>query len=132
MNPQQRWYERNKEAIALRYKTDPEFRAKKIAQAKKRRESSPDRLRSETAFRTYGITQQQYDTMLAQQDGACAICRGEHVGPGERLHIDHDHTTGEVRGLLCSKCNTLLGLADDNADRLAAAITYLTERTHQS
>lgn len=64
--------------------------------------------------------------MLEEQGGNCAIC---HEPPPEDKHydlfIDHDHGTGKVRGLLCLHCNTVLGMAGDDPDRLRAAIAYL-------
>lgn len=68
----------------------------------------------------YGITQEDYDRMLAKQNGVCAICGG--VGKRANLDIDHDHDTGYVRGLLCNKCNMGLGFLQDNLDE---AISYL-------
>lgn len=65
--------------------------------------------------------------MLARQDGRCAICRTTF--PGGRwghFHVDHEHETGAVRGLLCTVCNIGLGYFDDSADRLAQAAAYLT------
>jgi hypothetical protein len=58
--------------------------------------------------RQFGITQAQYDEMLIQQEGVCAICRRPQSGRN-RLAVDHDHNTGKVRGLLCSMCNAALG-----------------------
>jgi len=75
-------------------------------------------------IRRYGIELDQYDRLLAKQNGACAICRG-HNANGYSLSVDHDHVTGEVRGLLCSKCNRGLGLLGDNILGLETAIKYL-------
>jgi hypothetical protein len=70
----------------------------------------------------YGITPEDYDQMLKEQNGVCAICK---VRKKEKLHIDHDHKTGRVRGLLCGACNRALGLLKDNTDFLNKAIEYL-------
>lgn len=74
----------------------------------------------------YGLTPEQYDAMALAQDGKCAICKkvvdGDHH---ERLHVDHDHTTGNVRGLLCRECNVMLGHSGDSIPTLQAAIAYL-------
>lgn len=79
------------------------------------------RLKSE-----YGLTPQQYAEMLARQGDRCAICRAEKAGGGfGSWHVDHDHNTGEVRGLLCNRCNMGLGLFRDDAATLEAAIQYL-------
>lgn len=74
--------------------------------------------------REYGFTPGQYEEMLAAQNGVCAIC-GQAKRNGRRLHVDHCHTTGAIRGLLCYSCNALLGLAGDSVEVLRAAITYL-------
>lgn len=64
--------------------------------------------------------------MLAEQEGRCAVCKTkEFVGPGKRLHVDHDHKNGNVRGLVCVRCNVLLGMAQDQHERFIAAIRYL-------
>lgn len=72
----------------------------------------------------YGLTWDDYELMLACQDYRCAICRGK---PRKwTLAVDHDHKTGEIRGLLCSRCNhKLLGSANDDPARLRAAADYL-------
>lgn len=79
--------------------------------------------------KTYGITIEQYDEMLARQGGVCAICEGEETrtmkGTILALCVDHDHETGQIRGLLCHYCNMLLGFAQDDPERLAAAVRYL-------
>lgn len=75
--------------------------------------------------RVYGITQAEYDAMLEKQNGKCAICNNTDEVEGRKLAIDHCHTTGRVRGLLCGKCNRGLGLFKDNPDLLLKAISYL-------
>lgn len=75
----------------------------------------------------YGITLAQYNTMLEAQNYKCAICGNEDEVEGRRLAIDHCHTSGKVRGLLCGKCNRGLGLFYDNTINLAKAIEYLTK-----
>jgi len=76
----------------------------------------------------YKMTPEQYDELLSRQDGKCAICREGEGWVDHRLSIDHDHETGVVRGLLCKACNAFLGLADDDPNRLMAAVAYLLER----
>lgn len=56
--------------------------------------------------RRYGITLDEYSRMLAEQNGVCKICQTEKQ---KALHVDHDHATGRVRGLLCASCNSILG-----------------------
>lgn len=73
----------------------------------------------------YNLTPEQFATLLEQQDGACAIC---NKVPHSTLHVDHCHTTGKVRGLLCSTCNTGLGMLGDSADSLEKALQYLKNK----
>ncbi len=74
--------------------------------------------------RTYGLTLEQYDAMFASQDGVCAIC-GKPPSNGFVLHVDHDHVTGAIRGLLHFTCNNLLGDAEDDPVVLRSAATYV-------
>jgi hypothetical protein len=73
----------------------------------------------------YGITPAELDALLEAQGHRCAICGGERNGPGTRLHIDHCHATKRIRGLLCTKCNTAIGLLDDDPSRADALAKYL-------
>lgn len=76
--------------------------------------------------RKYGITIEQYDEMLAAQGGVCPICGTPPADPrGYRMHIDHCHDTGRVRGILCGPCNQGIGNLGDDPDRLLAAVEYL-------
>jgi hypothetical protein len=81
--------------------------------------------RARRMFATYGITVDEYNFMLKQQGGVCLICHVPHHVE-HPLVVDHNHTTMKVRGLLCSNCNTGIGLLGDNIDLLQAAIAYLT------
>jgi hypothetical protein len=78
--------------------------------------------------RKFGLTVEQYQAMLSAQGGVCAICFLGDV-EGKRLAVDHCHQTNNIRGLLCSHCNTGLGKFRDNTTLLASAITYLTSST---
>ena len=69
------------------------------------------------------ITDELYQALFEQQKGLCSICR--RPGGNRRLHVDHDHETKEIRGLLCHKCNAGLGNLDDLVLLLEAAIRYL-------
>ena len=83
---------------------------------------NPERNRDRHLNNKYGITSEIYNEMEIQHNFRCQICR---VAPDMVLHVDHCHDTGKVRGLLCYKCNSLLGYADDNVEILARAIRYL-------
>jgi hypothetical protein len=73
----------------------------------------------------FGITPEEYDGMLETQGGSCAICGTTDPKPNKCFSVDHDHETGEVRGLLCLSCNTSMGLVGDDPDLLRKAIAYL-------
>ena len=92
------------------------------------REKHPDRLRATNRKAyikcVYGVSAEQYDTMLNEQGGVCYICRNA-CPTGRRLSIDHDHTTGAIRALLCRGCNVGLGHFKDNTDLLLKAVDYL-------
>lgn len=70
----------------------------------------------------YGITVDAWDELLMAQAGRCAVCLEPMLDP----HVDHDHSDGRIRGLLCSPCNTGLGQFGDDPDRLRRAAHYLT------
>ena len=72
----------------------------------------------------YGITADQYDVLVKKQKGQCAICK-QPCTVNTKLSVDHNHTTGKVRGLLCHRCNLALGLFKDDVNRLQAALNYL-------
>jgi len=78
--------------------------------------------------RKYGISQSDYDDLLDAQGGGCAFC-GKSAGDQKRyksyLHVDHDHKTGRVRGLLCDQCNLALGRLGDSVDRIRSILSYL-------
>lgn len=99
-----------------------ENRAASAARHTRNRDAKPAQYRRAHLGRKFGITLEQHDAMLAQQDSRCAIC---YSGFGQTPHVDHDHQTGAIRGLLCSKCNTMLGMAKDSPDVLRAAADYL-------
>lgn len=73
----------------------------------------------------YGITLDEYNDILESQDYSCAICNTNHKEFSRMLAVDHCHTTGNIRGLLCSKCNTAIGLLNDDTDIMSNAILYL-------
>jgi hypothetical protein len=84
-----------------------------------------------TRFRTkaYGLTSEQFTAMLVAQGNRCAICGEPETairrGRLRSLCVDHDHVTGAVRSLLCSRCNSAVGLMDDDPERLRIAAAYI-------
>ena len=72
----------------------------------------------------YDLSSEEYTRLVLAQNGVCAVCG--KTTPGQRnLDVDHDHTTGEIRGLLCRKCNTALGLFQENSLITDKATVYL-------
>ena len=78
--------------------------------------------------RRFGITDAEYRRLLDFQGGRCAICKSPSAKYTTRFHIDHDHTIGRMRGLLCSDCNTGIGLFQDSTTLLSSAIAYLSKQ----
>lgn len=75
--------------------------------------------------RKFGITVVEYDRLLAAQGGGCAICGKLQAESEKTFHVDHDHATGKVRGILCGGCNFMLGQVRDDPAILRTAIAYL-------
>lgn len=83
--------------------------------------------RDEHLARRYDLTGEQFDTMAAAQGFTCAVCE-EPPPEGQRLHVDHDHVTGYVRGLLCRGCNVGAGNLKDDPVRIRALAAYLESK----
>jgi hypothetical protein len=137
-----KWHQENREHVrAYREATKEQRNARRRANyraneveresAKKAaaeyRAANPHRRREADLKRVYGISRVEYDRMLAEQCGRCAIC-GNLPAEGKHLRVDHCHNSHLVRGLLCDSCNLGLGKFYDNPDLLAAAAKYLRER----
>ena len=112
-----RYYETNKDHV--------------YARTAARRAAHPERAIEYNLRGRFGMTKPEYDAMLAKQNGVCAIC-GEaprdvdpRSGKKRRLAVDHDHATGNNRGLLCRACNVGIGHFHDDIQRMRAAIAYL-------
>ena len=89
-----------------------------IENRKKQDPEKKYRVYRDARLKKFGITESEYEEMLSSQGGKCAICGG---GPDTRwkmLAVDHDHTTGKVRGLLCMVCNTTLGRVESRFDNM--------------
>lgn len=91
----------------------------------------PEKLRLTRIKSVFNLSFAEYLALVEKQGGLCAICgrpeRRVLNGKVKRLSIDHDHKTDTVRALLCGDCNTVLGLTDDNPERLEAAAAYLRQ-----
>lgn len=76
----------------------------------------------------FGINYEEYDRMMEEQEGVCAICGCPETKENAKyLAVDHDHNTGKIRGLLCNNCNRALGLLKDDVLVLQNAINYLNK-----
>ena len=110
-------------------KSNPKTPPAALAKARARQLTHPRKRvwKREYEWAKYGLTRDTYYALWLGQSGKCAVCRRKPSGKGHcsRLHIDHDHATDKVRGLLCSKCNIAIGQADDSPDRLRALADYL-------
>lgn len=112
------YYQKNKRQILQR------------AQEPHRRATQKDYMYRSRLKRVYGLTFQQYDALFTSQGGRCAICRSDDPGSKlQRWHIDHCHSTGVVRGILCAQCNVMIAMAREDGRILAAGIRYLAEDT---
>ncbi len=85
-----------------------------------------DRVRNSTLKAFYGINQAEYDALFERQGCRCAACKTTDNGK-RRWSVDHDHETGRIRGILCLKCNTALGMLNDSPYLLTALLQYLVE-----
>lgn len=93
-----------------------------------RLKKNPEKSRKDWLKWKYKLTSEQYDELLVQQNNCCAICHTTETGYHSYFHVDHDHISGVIRGLLCHKCNKGLGLFYDNSEVLREAAKYLDTR----
>lgn len=141
MTPEQRakkqaadraYYAANKDRInardTLRRQIDPIAKQKASDAAAKYRASPDNTIKLRYLKTRYGLTMEQFKAMEIAQAGRCKICNRtpeEAGGRWKRLHVDHDHATDRVRGLLCFDCNVMLGFARDRPTVLTKALLYL-------
>ena len=103
------------------------FNTSNRASYKRTVKKDPDFNRNRELIKKYGITLADREVMLKEQGGRCKICqRLEKDVRHSLLCVDHCHTSGEVRGLLCAGCNTALGSLEDNPTAIKAALAYIT------
>ena len=124
----------NESKPATDYYADKRFKAKLKSECKechkqqcyKWAQKNKDKKAAYQRKCTFGITMEDYNQFLEDQNSVCAICQ-QKCGSGNRLSVDHCHNSGKVRGLLCGNCNRALGLFKDNKKFLQKAIDYLGE-----
>jgi 5-methylcytosine-specific restriction endonuclease McrA len=122
------YYHRNRDPISVRRKherdTNPEFKIKR----KQRETRYTASRRNYHLKKYYGITLSDQDKMYRSQNGKCAIClrRFDDIHGGKNtMHIDHNHTTGEVRQLLCGPCNCAIGNLNEDIPTVRNVLKYL-------
>lgn len=113
------------------YKDSEVRKAYAREKARQQRAANPEKYRRHaraSRWRNYygiDLTLDGYDALFAAQRGVCAIC--QEPDPRRALHVDHDHATGLVRGLLCGNCNRGIGYLRDNLDRIRTAAQYIAQ-----
>jgi hypothetical protein len=100
------------------------FCSKKCNPAFVRKFTKAQKARRNNLKSKYGLTEEQFDAMVEAQGNRCAVC-GSAPGFHGKLHVDHCHSTGKIRGLLCTQCNIGAGMVGDDAARLRALAAYL-------
>ncbi len=118
------WRANNKDKIHAYYKKDV---LKHRARSKEWMRANPEKRKDRRLQTKYGITLEQYNDLFAIQAGCCVICEQHQSSFKNALAVDHDHSTGSVRGLLCKPCNLSLGLFKDRPKALENAIAYLNK-----
>lgn len=122
------WYRKNADKVRAKinakYWADPEAW---LAKSREARRKNPAITRRQTLKKHGGLTLARFEDMRHEQGGACAICREAFV---KVPHVDHNHSTGQVRSLLCGSCNQGIGHLKDNPERMEAAAAYI--RTHRT
>ena len=108
------WREKNKDKINARYRV----------LGKKYYKLNPEKTYTSWIKSEYGLTKESHAAMFESQNGVCFICKKANKN-GTRLQVDHDHATGKVRALLCSYCNSCLGMAKESIEVLSKMIEYL-------
>jgi hypothetical protein len=116
----------NKHQQAEWHKANPDKAKEYRSTVRKKHQENPDIRRCQSLRYRYGISLIQMRQMLEDQGGRCAICgTTEPKGRWNNWHVDHNHVTSKVRGILCGPCNVGLGTFCDNADILRKAADYL-------
>lgn len=114
-----------------KWRQNPEVKKKAAAYQRKQRSKNKEQhalIQRKSALKSlYGVTLEWYDEKLREQGMCCAICGADtpRRKNTKNFSVDHDHSTGITRGLLCTKCNALIGYANESPDILTSAIEYI-------
>lgn len=118
-----KWKKENKDKIREKSRI---WRGKNLKHlstlARIRYNKNPQKELDRRRFKKYGITGEEFRTIIEKQGIRCPICE---KGIGKNLSVDHDHITGKIRGIICNKCNLAIGNAEDSPDRLRKMANYL-------
>jgi hypothetical protein len=118
-----KWREANPDYQKEYYKKLKAENPEKLnARAKLYYSNNRDRQRQWRMKKKYGMEKEEFDRYLLEQGGRCAVCQGQ-----DKLCVDHDHETLDVRGLLCGNCNTGIGMLGDSIDGLERALKYMRQ-----
>lgn len=123
------WYERNREYAIERTRRWARENPERLAETRRKyheehREERSQRNRASHLQRKYGLSPDDVEFLVVAQGGKCRICG---AAEGKKLHVDHHHDSGLVRGLLCGKCNKAIGLLNEDPQLFEAATSYLRE-----
>lgn len=121
------WREANREQVAQREKEYRERNVDRIRETGRKWVSqNREKVRAAKRLVRYGLTADEFNTLLHAQEGLCAVCREPLILEKRNgCHVDHCHQTMRVRGLLCGSCNGAIGRLGDNAEGLRRALAYL-------
>ncbi len=112
------WCELNREKIRAQNKAQRQKNPEKTKAAERRKAFL-------AKLKHHNMTEDEYTALWKQQNESCAICSASHLVTKHGWHLDHDHTDGRIRGILCQTCNTMLGHAKDDPSCLRAGALYL-------
>lgn len=123
--------ENNRDTILERkrgYNSDPVNRERNVEKCRSYYAANKTKFADRKFVRNYGISLTEYNKMVSSQSGQCAICKGVFgFDKTTRGHVDHDHVTGKVRGLLCSNCNHGIGKFKDDPEVIREAARYVEQ-----
>ena len=130
----QQWLPRHKFAVDSKERDGLFYQCRECKAKRRKQTYDPHKVRIRRLRNDYGITVNDYNQMLAEQGGVCAVCKQPEThmrnhmttktDEVRRLSVDHDHKTGDARALLCSGCNVALGRMDEDPERIRALADY--------
>ena len=118
------WYQRNKEKAKQKYR---DWREENIDKVRAYRKQNRAKHYRQEVMRKYGVDEGWFDEQLKKQGGMCECCNRKFAWGDKQTtpHVDHCHQSGEVRGILCNRCNSVLGLSKDDPNLLSTLAEYL-------